>query len=97
MIAGSVGGVAFLFIIIFLLCLINFCVKKSQTFENNRTKQEDHQYDYVHNVQGPWYRATGDVVATDNVTIIPNPSYGVVSRGVRLQDNPSYIKILAST
>ena len=48
---------------------------------------------YSHNVQGPGYRATGNVVATDNVTLIPNPSYEVASGGVRLQDNPSYNKI----
>ena len=34
--------------------------------------------------------ATDDI---DNVNIDPNPSYDSVSRGVKLEDNPSYNKI----
>ena len=48
---------------------------------------------YSYNSQTAGYKATGNSHDTDNVTVIPNPSYEVASRGVKLQNNPSYNKI----
>ena len=45
------------------------------------TKEEESVYD-------------NDTDDTDNVEINPNPSYDLVSGGVKLEDNPSYNKII---
>ena len=45
------------------------------------TKEDESVYDV----------ATDDI---DNVNIDPNPSYDSVSRGIKLEDNPSYNKII---
>ena len=68
---------------------------KEVTSEMSRKDEDTDDYLQI-NSQGAGYKITGRDVATgdiDNVTIIPNPSYEVVSGGVRLQDNPSYSKI----
>ena len=61
-------------------------------FSSDGEDIDENGYSYNSQRAG-YYKATGNSHDTDNVTMIPNPSYEVASQGVKLQNNPSYNKI----
>ena len=64
----------------------NSCSTQRADYHNltgSATKEKESMYDV----------ATDD---TDNVKITPNPSYDAVSGGIKLEENPSYNKIILS-